>query len=41
MTGTEVAYRKIMKITNKVHLQNVGPYLDIVQNKWLNKMKEM
>ena len=34
----EVAYRKILKITNKVHLQNLGKYLDIVKNKWLNKM---
>jgi hypothetical protein len=33
----EVACRKIVKITNRTHIQNVGKYLDIVENKWLNK----
>jgi hypothetical protein len=37
----EVAYMKIMKITNRVHIQNLGKYLDIVKNKWLNKIKDM
>jgi hypothetical protein len=37
----EVAYRKIMKITNHVHLQNLAKYLDIVKNKWLHKIKEI
>ena len=27
----KVAYRKTMKITNKVHLLNIGKYLDIVK----------
>ena len=26
--------------TNKVHIQNLGKYIDIVKNKWLNKIKE-
>jgi HKD family nuclease len=29
----EVAYRKIMKIRNKVHLRNLGTDLEIVKNK--------
>jgi hypothetical protein len=33
----EVACRKIMKITNREHVQNLGKYLDIVKNKWFNK----
>jgi hypothetical protein len=37
----EVACRKIIKITNRVHLQNLGKYLDIVKNEWLNKIKYM
>jgi hypothetical protein len=37
----DVTYRNIMKITNKVHLQYSGKYLDIVKNKCLNKIKEM
>ena len=36
-----VACRKIMKITNRTHIQNVGKYLDIVKNKWFNKIKDM
>ena len=35
----EVACRKIMKITNRTHIQNVGKYLDIVKNKWFIKIK--
>ena len=35
----EVAYRKMAKITNKAHTQNLGKYLDIVKNKWFNNMK--
>jgi hypothetical protein len=27
-----------MKITNKVHIQNLGKYLDIVKNKGPNKI---
>jgi hypothetical protein len=38
---TEVAYSKIVKITNTVHIQNLGKYLDIVKNKWFNKIKDM
>jgi hypothetical protein len=37
----EVAYRKIVKITNRVHIQNLGKCLDIVKNKWFNKMEDM
>jgi hypothetical protein len=37
----EVAYKKIVKIANKAHIQNLRKYLDIVKNKWLNKIKEM
>ena len=29
----EVACRKMVKITNKAHIQNLGKYLDIVKNK--------
>jgi hypothetical protein len=36
----EVAYTKMVKITNKVHIQNLGKYLETVKNKWLNKIKE-
>ena len=32
--GKDVASKKIMKITNKVHLQNLGKYLDMVKNKY-------
>jgi hypothetical protein len=35
----EITYRKIVKITNRTHIQNVGKYLDIVKNKWFNKIK--
>jgi hypothetical protein len=34
----EVAYRKMIKITNRTHL---GKYLDIVKNKWVNKIKDI
>jgi hypothetical protein len=37
----EVAYRKIVKITNRVHIPNLGKYLDIVKNKWFNEIKDM
>jgi disulfide oxidoreductase YuzD len=37
----EVAYKKIMKITNTVHTQNLGKYLYIVKNKRFNKRKDM
>ena len=36
-----VTYRKIMKTTNRIHIQNVGKYLDIVKNKWFSKIKDM
>ena len=35
----EVAYRKIIEITNITHIQDVGKYLDIVKNKWFYKIK--
>ena len=37
----EVACRKIVKTTNRTHTQNIGKYLDIVKNKWFNKIKDM
>jgi hypothetical protein len=37
----EVAVRKTVKITNRVHIQNLGKYLDIVKNKWFIKIKDM
>jgi hypothetical protein len=37
----EVAYRKILKITNRTHIQNLGKYLYIVKNKWSNKIKNI
>jgi hypothetical protein len=37
----EVTCRKIMKTTNKTHIQNLGKYLDIVKNKWLNEIKNV
>jgi hypothetical protein len=37
----EVAYRKKIKITNRTHIQNLGKYLDIVKNKWFNKINDM
>jgi hypothetical protein len=37
----EVTYRKIIKITNRTHIQNEGKYLDIVKNKWFSKIKYM
>jgi hypothetical protein len=36
----EITYRKILKTTNRTHVQNVGKYLDIVKNKWFNKIKD-
>jgi hypothetical protein len=37
----EVAYREIV-INNKQSMHyNLGKYLDIVKNKWFNKIKEM
>ena len=33
--------RKIMKTTNKTHIQNLGKYLDIVKNKWLKEIKNV
>jgi hypothetical protein len=35
----EVAYGKIIKITNRVHIQNLGKYLDIVKINGLIKWK--
>jgi hypothetical protein len=37
----EVTHRKIVKIANRTHIQNLGKYLDIVKNKWFNKIKDM
>jgi hypothetical protein len=37
----EITYRKIIKITNTVHIQNVGKYLDIVKNKLFSKIKDI
>jgi hypothetical protein len=35
----EVTCRKIMKTTNRTHIQNVGKYLDVAKNKWFSKIK--
>jgi hypothetical protein len=37
----KVAYMKTVTITNRVHIQNLGNYLDIVKNKLFNKIKDM
>jgi hypothetical protein len=37
----EVTCRKIMKITNRTHIQNAGKYLDLVKNKWFSKVEDM
>ena len=37
----EVACRKIMKITNRTPIQNVGKYLNIVKKKWFSKVEDM
>jgi hypothetical protein len=37
----EVTYRKIMKTTNRTHIQSLGKHLDIVKNKWFSKIKYM
>ena len=39
--NNEITYRKILKTTNRTHIQNIGKYLDIVKNKWFNKIKDM
>ena len=39
--NNEVAYRKIIEITSRTHIQNLGKYLDIVKNKWFNKTRDM
>jgi hypothetical protein len=36
----DVAYRKIMKIRNRVHIQNLGKYSAIVKIKWFNEIKD-
>jgi hypothetical protein len=37
----EVTYRKILKTTNRTHIQNLGKCLNIIKNKWFSKMKDM
>jgi hypothetical protein len=37
----EVAYRKILRCTNKDEIRILGKYLDKVKYKWFNKTKEM
>jgi hypothetical protein len=37
----EVTCRKIIKITNRTHIQNVEKYLNIVKNKSFNKAEDM
>jgi hypothetical protein len=37
----EVDCTKIMKITNRTHMQNIGKYLDIVKNKWFSNVEDM
>jgi hypothetical protein len=36
----EITYRKILKTTNRIHIQNLGKYLDIIKNKWFNTIKD-
>jgi hypothetical protein len=36
----EITYRKILKTTNRTHIQNTGKYLDIVKNKWFFTIKD-
>lgn len=31
--SVEVTYRKMVKVTKKAHIQNLGKYLDVVKNK--------
>jgi hypothetical protein len=37
----EITYRKILKTTDRIHIQNIGKYLYIVKNKWFCKIKDM
>ena len=37
----DVACRKIFKITNRTHIQNVGKYLDVDKKKWFSKVEDM
>jgi hypothetical protein len=37
----EEAYKKIVKITYEVHIQNSGKCLDMFKNEGFNKIKEM
>ena len=37
----EITYTKILKTTNRTHIENVGKYLDIVKNKWFSTIKEL
>jgi hypothetical protein len=37
----EGACRKIIKITNRKHIQNVGKYLDVDKKKWFSKVEDM
>jgi hypothetical protein len=37
----EITHTKISKTSNRTHIQNEGKYLDIVKNKWFNKIKHM
>jgi hypothetical protein len=37
----EITYRKTLKTTNRIHIQNLGKYLDTVKNKWFNTIQDM
>jgi hypothetical protein len=37
----EVAYRKMLRCTNKDQIRNLHIYLDIVKYKWFSKTKEL
>ena len=37
----EITYRKILKVTDRTHIQNLGKCLDIVKNKWFSTIKDM
>jgi K+ transporter len=36
----EITYTKMLKTTNRTHIQNTGTYLDIFKNKWFSKIKD-
>jgi hypothetical protein len=37
----ELAYKKIINITNTVEIKTLGRYLYTIKSKWKNRMKEL